>query len=109
MANRCHGGIVKNEMPSILLAPPSAAAAFRSVPDRTSAARMETCQLKRHHVIRLERNQQFKKIEVRSGVLWLTGTPADGDVLLGQGQTFEFQNKWPYVIEAIEAAEISLT
>ena len=100
---------MKNELLSALFEPPFAAAAFRSVSKRALCARAETCHLKRHHLIRLERKQQFKKIEVTSGVLWLTGTPADGDLILGQGETFEFQSGWPYIIEAIETAEISLT
>jgi Protein of unknown function (DUF2917) len=99
---------VKNELLSALFDRPSAVVAFRSASKRV-CARTETRFLDHHHVLRLERKQQFKKILVRSGVLWLTSTPAAGDVILGQGETFEFQNAWPYVIEAIEAAEISLT
>lgn len=100
---------MKIELLPALFKPTSAATAFQSASKRTVHARTETFHLKRHHVIRLEQKQQFKKVEVRSGVLWLTGTPADGDVILGQSQTFELQNGWPYVIEAIEAAEILLT
>jgi hypothetical protein len=100
--------LVKSELLSTLFEPTSGAA-FRSASKGTVNTRAKTCHLERHHVIRLERNQQFKKIEVKSGGLWLTGTPADGDVLLGPSEIFEFQDDWPYVIEAIEAAEISLT
>jgi hypothetical protein len=100
---------VKNELLSTLLDLPPAAGAFRSASKRTERARTETRRLERHQVIRLERNQPFKKVEVRSGVLWLTGTPANGDILLEQSQIFEFQNAWPYVIEAIETADILLT
>ena len=100
---------MKNELLPSLFALPSDAAEFRSAAKRTARARTETLHLERHRVIRLEKEQQFKKVKVKSGVLWLTGTPATGDVLLRQDETFEFQNGFPYVIEAIEAAEISLT
>lgn len=47
-------------------------------------------------------------LQVNRGILWLTGTPANGDVILEAGQAFEFQNHWPYVIQALEASEISI-
>jgi len=62
----------------------------------------------RHQVIRLEKEQAFTRVVVRSGVLWLTGSPANGDVLLHAGQAYSFENCWPYVIEALETSEFVL-
>jgi len=99
---------VKDELlPSLFALPPTDS--FPVTSKRAAQARTEICHLESHEVIRLERTQQFKKIEVRSGVVWLTSTPANGDVILEPSQTFEFQNDWPYVIEAIEPAQILLT
>jgi hypothetical protein len=106
--NSCHAEIVKDELLPSLFALPSTDS-FPATSKRTSRARTEILHLERHQVLRLERTRQFKKLELRSGIVWLTSTPANGDVILQQSQTFEFQNAWPYVIEAIETAEISLT
>ena len=99
---------MKDELLPSLFALPSTDS-FPATSKRAAPARTEIIHLERHEVLRLERTQQFNKIEVRSGVIWLTSTPANGDVILEPSQTFEFQNAWPYVIEAIEAAQISLT
>ena len=93
-------------LPSLFALPSDA---LPAVSENAVRAKAETCHLERGEVIHLEQTRQFKKIEVKSGVVWLTGTPADDDVILKQDQIFEFQNRWPYVIEAIEAAKISLT
>jgi hypothetical protein len=71
-------------------------------------ARIETISLNRGEVIRLEKNCGVKNIATKSGIVWLTGTPASGDVLLQNGEQFELQNQWPYVIEALEEAELLL-
>lgn len=71
-------------------------------------ARIETVSLNRGEVIRLEKNSEVKNIETKNGVIWLTGTPADGDVLLQNGEQLELQNQWPYVIEALEETELLL-
>ena len=71
-----------------------------------SPTRQHSCA--RHQVIRLEKEQSFNRVVVQSGVLWLTGAPANGDVLLRAGQAYSFENCWPYVIEALEASEFLL-
>jgi hypothetical protein len=63
--------------------------------------------LARDEVIRLERRSGIKRIEIKTGVVWLTGTPASGDVLLRAGDVFECQKNWPYVLEALELSEFS--
>lgn len=64
--------------------------------------------LKRGSILRVERKHQFKRIEVRSGAVWLTGTPARGDVLLRAGEIYNMHGAWPYIAEVIETAEVSL-
>ena len=76
----------------------------------TNRLRVQTkaIRLKRGEVIRLEKKSGVKNIAIRNGGVWLTGTPADGDVLLQQGEQFTLRNDWPYIIEALEPAELLL-
>lgn len=75
-------------------------------PALTAPAR--AVRLKRDAVIRLEKNSGVKSIEIKSGAVWLTGTPSNGDVLLEKGARFETAGNWPYVIQALEPGEILL-
>jgi hypothetical protein len=81
---------------------------YRPMVASSVRARIETVSLNRGEVIRLEKNSEVKNIETKNGVIWLTGTPADGDVLLQNGEQLELQNQWPYVIEALEETELLL-
>ncbi|HEV2692789.1 MAG TPA: DUF2917 domain-containing protein [Verrucomicrobiae bacterium] len=69
---------------------------------------LETVSLPREKIFRLEKNSGVISIEIASGVVWLTGTPADGDVLLSSGERFTLPNTRPFVIQALEPAEFSL-
>ena len=68
-------------------------------------------------LLRLERNQPLRLgpeagwsgVKVRRGTLWLTGTPANGDVLLRPGDGFRFGGGGLWVLEALSDAEIVLT
>ncbi len=73
-----------------------------------SLAKVKVIGLKRGAVIWLEKNSGVTKVEAKDGIVWLTGTPANGDVLLQQGDRFELKRDWPYVIQALERAEVSL-
>lgn len=72
------------------------------------ATQVEIVRLPREKVIRLEKSSGVKSIEVRNGIVWLTGTPANGDVLLSPGKQFGLRDNWPFVIQALETTEISL-
>ncbi len=72
------------------------------------ATQVETIQLPHEKVIRLEKNSDVESIEITIGMVWLTGTPANGDVLLSPGERFELRDNWPFVIQALEATELSL-
>jgi hypothetical protein len=65
-------------------------------------------QLGRNRVIRLEKKSQVTRIEVKSGVAWLTGTPADRDILLPAGGQYDFPDQWPFVIQAVDEVELVL-
>jgi hypothetical protein len=41
-------------------------------------------------------------MEVYSGIVWLTGDPADGDVLLRAGDSCELKGRWVYVAQAMD-------
>ena len=45
-------------------------------------------------------------IEVRRGLIWLTGTPAQADILLREGDQFWFSGGWPFIIEALDESEV---
>ncbi len=61
-----------------------------------------------NEVIRLTKILGFQQVEVRKGTIWLTGTPAKGDVLLRPGEQFHLTNDWPFVLQAVKAAQIVL-
>ena len=71
-------------------------------------ARTKTICLRRGEVIRLEKKSGVNNIETKDGAVWLTGTPANDDVLLKNGEQFELQNHWPYIIEALEQTDLLL-
>lgn len=74
-----------------------------SLPAVTSTT--EVAQLPRGMVFTLEKSDGVARLEVTQGTVWITDTPACGDIILGPGETHEFGNRWPYVIEALEDAE----
>jgi hypothetical protein len=49
-----------------------------------------------------------RQVEVRSGTIWLTGTPAKGDVLLRPGEQLHLTHGWPFVLQAVNEAQIVL-
>lgn len=60
-----------------------------------------TFYLKRREVTRLEKNSYAKGIKLWTGMLWVTGTPASGDMVLFPCESFIFRDEWPYLIEAL--------
>jgi hypothetical protein len=103
----CQGEFVKNNSPAYSTAN---ACALDSHPIPASHARAQTrlVYLKRGEIIRLRKHAGVSKVKTRNGIVWLTGTPADGDVVLQSGEQFELRNHWPYVLEALEEVELLL-
>jgi hypothetical protein len=48
-------------------------------------------------------------VNVRRGIVWLTGTPACGDIILRCGSRFELGDQWPFVLQALQDSEIELS
>ena len=65
----------------------------------------ELAHLPRGMVLTLEREDGVSRVELTRGTVWITGTPARGDIVLGPGEAYEFGNRWPYVVEALSDAE----
>lgn len=77
-------------------------------PTPTPLVAPRTYGLPPHHVLRLTKDSGIARIEVISGVVWLTETPARGDILLRPGLHFIPANRWPVVLEAIEPSTVQL-
>lgn len=77
-----------------------------AVSDRN--ARPVSLQLARGKVHRVDQADGFREIQVLDGTLWLTTTPADGDVLLRSGERFSLSCAWPIVFEAVKDASVLL-
>jgi hypothetical protein len=65
-------------------------------------------ELRPGEVRRLDLAVRVRQIEVEQGVIWLTGSPADGDVLLRAGETYSPTGQWRFVVQALETARIIL-
>jgi len=48
------------------------------------------------------------RFEVRSGTVWLTGSPAVEDVVLHAGDRFDLGKASPYVVQALGGATLIL-
>ncbi len=68
----------------------------------------ERLPLQRGQVIRLGKDLKIRGIQLMSGRIWLTGTPARGDLILSGGERLELSDDWPFVVEALEPAELLL-
>jgi hypothetical protein len=67
-----------------------------------------TLHLRADELMYLTKASGVRRIEVRQGLIWLTGTPANGDVLLQAGDVFHLSDCWPFLIQALDSAEISV-
>ncbi|QIF04406.1 DUF2917 domain-containing protein [Roseimicrobium sp. ORNL1] len=74
-----------------------------SVPATTCSTEM--AHLPRGMVLTLDQSDGVTGLELIQGTVWITGTPARGDVVLGPGEVYEFGNRWPYVVEALSDSE----
>lgn len=79
---------------------------FRSAAKTAAPPQAKGRNLQRDDLLRLEKKSLAKKIRVTHGRIWLTGTPASGDVILNAGDVFHFEDQWPYVIQALMPSQI---
>lgn len=70
--------------------------------------RSDTTRLAARKVIRLAERTGIQRIHVRTGIIWLTSTPAGGDVILRAGEQYPLADGWPFVVEALEDARVDL-
>lgn len=57
---------------------------------------------------RIDPTDGVREIQVLDGVIWLTTTSAEGDVLLRAGDRFSPTAAWPVVFEALQDASVLL-
>lgn len=62
-----------------------------------------------NELIRLNRHSRVARLEVIRGALWVTETPAKGDLLLEPGDQFVPNGGWPIVVQATKQTEILLS
>lgn len=65
-----------------------------------------TLHLRAAEVVRLNSDAGAQVIKVRRGTVWLTTTPARGDILLRRGDSFELRVPGPLVVQAMSRATI---
>jgi len=85
--------------------------AGNSAPSQITSANVKrtTVRLVRNELVHLRKGNHYREVSVRHGIVWLTGTPAGGDVILHCGGRFEFGKQWPFVLQAMEDSEIELS
>lgn len=76
------------------------AAAVATLPD--------TRQLQNRQVLRLRKAENVSHIHVRQGAVWLTRTPADGDVILQAGDRLDLEHGFPIVVQALQDSRVDL-
>lgn len=66
--------------------------------------------LRKRDLLVVDARRPAGHLSVRSGVVWLTRSPGDADHVLRAGDSCPLRrDKWPVVVEALEASEIVLT
>jgi hypothetical protein len=60
-------------------------------------------------VLRVDARQRVSRLTVVDGCLWLTTTPADGDVILRAGDVWHADGRWPVVVQAMGPATAAVS
>lgn len=68
----------------------------------------DTSHLRCGRVLRLKKTSNISRIHVRQGAVWLTRTPADGDVILRAGDKLDLDHGWPIVVQALQDSRVDL-
>ena len=76
--------------------------------DSPLVASRESLGLPRRKVLRIDRRDGIRRIQVRDGVVWLTGSPGREDVLVRSGEEYRLPAAWPFVLEALSDARVEL-
>jgi hypothetical protein len=59
-------------------------------------------------VLRVDARQRVSRLSVVEGCLWLTTTPAEGDVILGTGDEWHADGRWPVVVQAVGRTAVTV-
>jgi hypothetical protein len=59
-------------------------------------------------VFRLTKDTGIQSLEIHHGTVWLTSTPARNDILLRPGDRLPLSDHWPFVLQAMESAQLTL-
>jgi hypothetical protein len=76
--------------------------------DSSAVESPATVGLPRRQLLRIDRRDGIRRIHVRDGVVWLTGSPAREDVLVKRGEEYRLPAAWPFVLEALSDARVEL-
>lgn len=63
-------------------------------------------QLARDGIIRLDRESRVSGIVIEEGSVWITETPANGDVIVSQGGYVRIRGGWPVLVQAMTEAKM---
>ncbi len=81
---------------------------YEGKPATTLATQPKTRQLQNRQVVRLRKAKDVSRIHVRQGAVWLTRTPADGDVILRAGDRLDLGHGWPIVVQALQDSHVDV-
>lgn len=81
---------------------------YEREPATTLATLPDTRHLQNRQVFRLNRASKVSHLHVHEGVVWLTRTPADGDVILRAGDRLDLGHGWPIVVQALQDSRVDL-
>jgi hypothetical protein len=76
--------------------------------DSSAVESPATVGLPRRQLLRIDRRDGIRRIHVRDGVVWLTGSPGREDVLVRRGEEYRQPAQWPFVLEALSDAWVEL-
>lgn len=66
-------------------------------------------ELRYNELLRIDEAEGARCLEVLQGIVWITATPAAGDVLLRAGDRFVLTDCRPFVAQALEPARLLLS
>lgn len=81
---------------------------YEREPSAEVATLPDTSQLRSGRVVHLRKSSAVRRIHVRQGAVWLTRTPADGDVILQAGDKLDLDHGWPVVVQALQDSRVDL-
>ena len=73
------------------------------------SARSRIVDLAGDEIRRIDEADGAYYVEVLHGTVWITATPADGDVLLRAGDRLALADCWPFVVQALRPARLLLS